>query len=180
MNAVKKVLIAIVRLCIWGPITVILLTALWIFIKQIYPTTRTQFRSYEAFVKATEWTCYAPRLPESAHDCYEGGFSDKNGFYAKFSKEDYEYIKLHRLESYNLDFVRTYHYDGINKVYLDQDKLKDLRVDYLDELLPENSDMFYILVEELLDDSDEVYHYEAIFCNDETCEMIEISCRIWR
>ena len=158
-------------------------TGVFLFVKEVVPKTFTHFWSYKTFVAMTDWTIYAPELPESAHDMryyfYEGNLADKNGFHAAFSEEDYVAMKQNRLEKYNLDFPGIYYYSGGEKEYLNREELKEMKVDYLDKLLPIEADdgQFYFLIEELSERT-EVYHYEAVLCNDETCEMIELSCRI--
>ena len=151
--------------------------------KDIIPITRTQFRSYQEFSNNAEWTVYAPILPKSAYNIYyyyyEGFFSDRNGYHASFSSEDYEAMKLNCLHRYLPDFEGTYCYDGETKNYLDREQIKKMKVDYLDQLLPVENDngQFYNFISEV-SDSGEVYHYRTVLCNDDTFEIVELSCRI--
>ena len=162
----------------------IFLSPVFFFVfKEIVPKTRTHFLSYKLFVAETQWTIYRDELPKSAKNMryyyYEGMMADKNGFHASFSKEGYEMMKEDRLTVYHPGEPCTYNYDGINKVYLDRKQMEEWKVDYLDQLIPPKKDdghYFYLLYD--LSDGSSVYDYKAVLCNDETHEMVELSCRI--
>ena len=156
--------------------------AVCVFCKEIVPKSRTQFRSYAQFVKATDWTFYEPTLPDSAHDMryyyYEGYFSDMSGYHATFSAEDYGQKRAMLLDEYRRRSP-IYLYNGVEKVYLNREQIKEARVDFLDKLLPEDKDdgQFYFITCHLPPQSSGVYSYMAVLCNDSTYEIIELSCR---
>ena len=115
---------------------------------------------------------------------YEGYFSDKNGYHATFSRDDYEAMKAKRLSPYDsfgeVPEEIAYRYDGTKKIYLDREQIKDRNIDYIDTLLPADEDdgHFYYLLSMIMENTKDGYRYAAILCNDETCEIIELSCRI--
>ena len=180
MNEPKELKTINIVLCI----LLVFLSPVFFFIfKEIIPKTRTHFLSYRFFVAETQWTIYRNELPKSAKDLryyyYEGVMADKNGFHASFSQEDYEMMKEDRLATYHPGDPCTYNYDGVNKVYLDWGQMEEWKVDYVDQLIPKEKDdgHYYYLIYAMTDASS-VYHYGAVLCNDETCEMVELSCRI--
>ena len=150
----------------------------------MFPKTWTHFFSYSQFYKAVKFTRYKENLPKSAYDMryyyYEGWFSDISGYHAAFTAEDYEMMKENQLNMYDNHSPRKYLYDGIEKKYLDREQIKAMKIDYLDVLLPEDKgdDQFYFLAYDFPTLSSEVYEYDAVLCNDETNEIIELSCRI--
>ncbi|MDE7270898.1 MAG: hypothetical protein K2N81_10550 [Acetatifactor sp.] len=155
----------------------------YIIFEEVVPVTRTYFWNYQAFRKRADFTTYPKELPASAHNMkyyyYEGFLADKSGYHVSYFREDYELMREKRLESYNPDFPwEVYCYNGGEKLYLDCEKMKEKRIDFLDILMPEETDIsqYYLLAYDLFED-DQVYSYAGIFCNDETCEMIEFSCR---
>ena len=176
----KEMKVTNTLLCI---LLVIFFPVLFFVFKQLVPKTRTHFLSYPLFVKETEWTIYRSELPKSAKDLryyyYEGWMADKNGFHATFSREDYEMMKADRLSAHHPEYSGTYSYDGWNKIYLNREKIEEWKVDYLNHLIPEEKDdgKYYYLIYSL-SDSSSVYSYKAVLCNDVTCEMVELSCRI--
>lgn len=153
------------------------------FLKQVIPIERTHFSSYRMFVKSSEFARYPTELPKSACDIqyyyYEGGFSDVNGYHATLSDKDYEGMKQERLYYYKDCTSRGYNYDGNTKRYLDKEQIKELKVDYLDKITKEGmiDSRFYFLAYDFPLISNDIYHYVAVLCNDETKEIIEISCR---
>lgn len=70
----------------------------------------------------------------------------------------------------------AYCYDGETKQYLKWEQLLERKIDFLDKLLPEELyySYYYILAYKLYE-TQEVYSYHCILCNDEACEMIEFS-----
>lgn len=58
--------------------------------------------------------------------------------------------------------------------------MKDKNVDYIDILLPVDgdNDHFYYLVSVVMVEDIDQYYYAAILCNDETDEIVELSCNI--
>ena len=154
-----------------------------IFFQEIYPKSWTHFRSYAQFIKVADWTPYDQTLPDSAHDMryyyYEGYFSDMSGYHATFSAEDYGQKRAMLLEEYRRRSP-IYLYNGVEKVYLNREQIKEARVDFLDKLLPEDKDdgQFYFITCHLPPQSSGVYSYMAVLCNDSTYEIIELSCRI--
>ena len=143
-----------------------------VFLKNFVPVTKTKFLSYKTFVMQAEGFRYEPKLPKSAHDMryyyYEGYFSDKNGYHATFSRDDYETMKAERLSAYGSYGEplneRLYCYDGMKKAYLNRAQMKDRNVDYLDILLPVDEDdgHFYYLLSMVMADTGDEYRYAAI------------------
>ncbi len=140
-----------------------LFTFFYLMLQDIIPVTRTHFWSFKTFNIWTDFTVYPKELPESAHNIkyyyYEGFWTDKNGY---------------RVSYYTA--YPKYCYDGGPKVYLDRKLMIQRRIDFFDRLLPEEQDdgQYYYLVDCLYEDQ-ELYSYQCVLCNDETCEMIEIS-----
>ncbi|MDE6014174.1 MAG: hypothetical protein K2H41_00540 [Acetatifactor sp.] len=150
---------------------------------EIVPRTKTHFWNYQLFNMYTDFTIYPKELPESAYNIkyyyYEGLLADKSGYRVTYSREDYEQMKESRLIAYNPYLPELgYCYDGGVKHYLDRKQMKERRIDFLDKLLPEEQDdeQYYCLAYGLCE-TQEIYSYHCIFCNDETCEILEISCR---
>ena len=110
--------------------------AFLIFFKQVFPKTWTHFFSYSQFYKVVEFTRYQEKLPESAYDLryyyYEGGFSDLSGYHAAFTEEDCKMMKENRLNKYDNPSPRKYLYDGTEKIYLDREQIKEMKIGYLD------------------------------------------------
>ena len=156
---------------------------LWGLFKEVIPITQTYFLSYKSFVKRTTQHSFPKELPESAHDIqyyfYEGFFADKSGYHAAFSREEYELMKENRLAAFEIYLPDDgYCYDGSTKLYFDREQLKQQRINYIDNILPEESgdDEYYILAYGLFENS-EIYSYDGVLCKDETCEIVEFSCR---
>ena len=150
--------------------------------KEIVPKTKTQFHDYNQFYKRTSHQKYLRSLPQSAHDVtyyyYEGFFSDKSAYHAAFSKEDYILVLQNRVESYNTEYTQAdYTYDGQHTLYLDIEEMQKKNIDYLDKIMEDDKNNYYFLVYNLYE-GQEVYFYEGVLCNDETCEVIEFACRI--
>ena len=164
-------------------VLVVLLPAFLVFYKEVVPKTKTHFFSYQLFAAGAQWTIYPRKLPKSAQElcyyCYEGYMADKSGFHAAFSDEDYELMKDERMSAYHLEYPGRYSYDGHNKMYLDRRQLEDAKVDFLDWLIPEETDngKYYYLIYCQSGDS-AIYNYSAVLCNDETNEIVELTCRI--
>ena len=170
----------VVLLCIFCCMSIY---PLWGLFKEVIPVTQTYFWNYKSFIKRTSYNIFPRELPESAHDIqyyfYEGFFADKSGYHAAFSREEYELMKEERLEIYDQDYGwEIYCYDGGTKLYFDREQLKQKRINFIDNILSEESgdDEYYILAYQLFEDS-EIYSYEGVICKDETCEIVEFSCR---
>ncbi|MDE6014176.1 MAG: hypothetical protein K2H41_00550 [Acetatifactor sp.] len=169
---IKSVLL--ILLVVWS-----LGTFFYLMLQDVIPVTRTHFWNYKIFNMWTDFTAYPKELPESAHNIkyyyYEGFLADKNGYRVSYSQEDYEVMKANRLSVYDTNYPK-YCYDGGAKIYLDREYMKQRRIDFFDKLLPEEQDdgQYYFLVDSLYEDQ-ELYSYACVLCNDETCEMIEIS-----
>lgn len=152
----------------------------YIIFVEIVPVTRTHFWSYRSFKKRADFTIYAKELPESAHNIryyfYEGFLTDKSGYRVSYSSEDYEQMKSNRLAVYNSVRQEVYCFDDGVKQYLNRKQMEERRIDFLNKLLPEKQDngQYYYLAYDLFE-TEEVYAYHCVLCNDETCEMIEIS-----
>lgn len=154
-------------------------TCFYLLFQDVIPVTRTHFWSFKTFNIWTDFTVYPKELPESAHNIkyyyYEGFWTDKNGYRVSYSQEDYKIMKNNRLSICDTAYPK-YCYDGGPKVYLDREFMKQRRIDFFDRLLPEEQDdgQYYYLVDCLYEDQ-ELYSYQCVLCNDETCDMIEIS-----
>ena len=154
----------------------------YILFEEIVPVTRRHFLSYQDFQKRADFAAFEKELPKSAHDIkyyvYSGFLVDKSGYRVSYSQEDYEMVKKSRWDSQApfIDIEGVYCYDGINKQYLDWQKLEERRINFLNQLLPEEQDngCYYILTYSFCE-TREVYHFGCVLCNDETCEMIELS-----
>lgn len=170
---IKSVLL--ILLVVWG-----LVTFFYLMLQDVIPVTRTHFWNYKIFNMWTDFTAYPRELPESAHNIkyyyYEGFLADKNGYRVSYSQEDYEIMKENRLMVYSPLVELGYCYDGGTKQYLEREQMQKQRVDFLDILLPEEHDdgQYYYLAYSLCE-TQELYSYHCVLCNDETCEMIEIS-----
>ena len=149
----------------------------WV-LKDIIPASRTYFVTYQSFNKVTDWTLYPKVLPKSAHDVhyyyYEAFLTDKSGYRASFSQEDYELLKENRLEAYHLDDM--YRYSGGSKQYLDRERLKQQKITFIDKILPVEKDdgNYYFLAYDLYED-DRLYSYDGVLCNDEICGIVQFT-----
>lgn len=180
VGKIWKILLILV-IIIFGIIPIAFISCM--FFQEIYPKRWTHFRSYSQFVKVADWTYYDSFLPESAHDMryyyYEGGFSDMSGYHATFSEEDYVIKKQRLLERYK-EISSVYIYNGSEKLFMNREQMMEVKVDFMDKLLPEGTDdgQFYFVAYHFPKQSDGIYSYKAALCNDSTYEIIELSCRI--
>ncbi len=147
--------------------------------EDIIPHSRQLFWSHEAFVKEAAPTGFQKELPESAHDVkyyvYKGMLTNKSGYYVKLSAEDYENIKQMRYESYSdeEEMGGGYRYKGDSKKYVSLEVLEENRIDFLNKIVSvEGMNQYYFLCYYIHEGSD-MYSYDGVICNDETCEMIE-------
>lgn len=152
----------------------------YILFEEIVPVTRTHFGSYQNFLNRADFVAYPKELPESAHNIeyyyYEGFLTDKSGYRVAYSHEDYDKMKDNRLINYTSDYPQIYCYTGQKKQYLKREQMLEWRIDFLNRLLPlEQDDGNYYFLGYCLSESQEVYSFDCVLCNDETCEMIELS-----
>ncbi len=167
--------VLLILLVVWG-----LVTFFYLMLQDVIPVTRTHFWNYKIFNMWTDFTAYPRELPESAHNIkyyyYEGFLVDKSGYHVAYSREDYDQMKDNRLINYKYDYPEIYYYNGDEKRYLNPEKMREWRIDFLDKLLPkEQKDGQYYFLGYYLSEGQEVYAFDCVLCNDETCEMIEIS-----
>lgn len=165
----------LILLVVWS-----LFTFFYLMLQDIIPVTRTHFWNYKTFNMWTDFTAYPRELPESAHNIkyyyYEGFLTDKSGYRVAYSHEDYDKMKENRLINYTSDYPQIYCYTGQEKQYLKREQLLEWRIDFLNRLLPpEQDDGNYYVLGYHLSESQEVYSFDCVLCNDEACEMIEIS-----
>lgn len=148
-------------------------------LEDIIPHSRQLFWSYESFDKQTERVVFRKDLPESAHDMkyyvYEGMLRDKCGYHVKFSAADYEVARQERFEFYSdrEEIGGGYRYKGGPKKYVSLEQMEEKRIDFLGKIIPEEEiEQYYFLCFDLYEGS-EIYNFDGVLCNDETCEMVE-------
>ena len=126
--------------------------------------------------------CYPDVLPLSAHNIRYYSFDlfyiDQSGYKATLSKADYEKLKARQWNIYSTGLSNEHHlHDGVNKLYINRDDLKQNKIDFIDELLPlEEDDGNYYFLAYSLCDVDNYYLYSGVICNDEKNEILEFSC----
>ncbi|MDE6014175.1 MAG: hypothetical protein K2H41_00545 [Acetatifactor sp.] len=158
------------------------IVSFYVAFMEVMPVTRRYFLSYHSFDERVDFSVYPNELLESAHDIkyyfYEGFFADKSGYRVAYSQEDYKLMKESRWDFYAglADTEGKYCYDGGTKQYLDWKQMQAWKIDFLDQLLLDKEDdgNYYILAY-LMCETQEIYLYHCVLCNDEACEMIEIS-----
>lgn len=149
---------------------------------EVIPHTQRIFWSYQSFLNQADFSVYEQELPESARDLryyyYEGFFADKSGYHAAFSQEDYEIMKENRLAKYTpwIEYG-DYCYDGGPKLYLDYDQMEQQRIDFLNKIMVQGEGGYYFLAYSLFENEQE-YSFNGVLCNDETCEIVEFTCRV--
>ena len=146
----------------------------------IFPGTKTGFPCYALFRATADEEVYLKRLPASAYDIkyyvHEEFALDKNGYRMKVASEDYEQVKRELYDGFNSEYsTGTYNYDGVTKRMLSSEEMELMHVEFLEELLADDSADTYYILTEIQSEGEKFDVYWGVICNDETYEIIEFT-----
>ena len=156
---------------------ILLITYLYILV----PGTKRFFPCYMLFRATADNEVYLEKLPSTAYDVeyyvYEKFFLDKSGYRMNVSPEEYEQTKQTLYNKYNNEYITaTYSYDGISKKMLSSEEMKNMHVDFLEELITKDSNVnHYYILTSIKCESSKMDTFSGVICNDESCEIIQFT-----
>lgn len=160
---------------------VIFIVMLIVYLYLLVPGTKRFFPCYMLFRATADNEVYLEKLPSTAYDVeyyvYEKFFLDKSGYRMKVSPEEYEQAKQTLYNKYNNEYITaTYSYDGISKKMLSSEEMKNMHVEFLEELLTDDSseNQYYILTVDRCEPP-RIDLFSGVICNDESCEIIQFT-----
>jgi len=160
---------------------VIFIVMLIVYLYLLIPGTKRFFPCYMLFSATADNEVGLEWLPATAYDVeyyvYEKFFLDKSGYRMKVAPDEYEQVKQTLYNMYNNEHITaTYSYDGAHKKMMSSEEMKNMHVEFLEELITKDSNVnhYYILIS-IKCESSKMDTFSGVICNDESCEIIQFT-----
>ena len=163
------------------PLIIIGIFAWDIFLKDIVPMSRHNFKDFKSFRAESGSPFFSEELPGSATDVeyywHSGWFIKTSGYRARLSADDYDKWKKAaelRYNGYRSSATTEYYKydDNLSEKKIDLKKLGDDGIGFAEGLCGDSAENCYVFLS--VKSYSSVYrYYFGIICNDDTNEIIE-------